>query len=325
MNQPPIGPLPAELQAHPGYRRVFQPGRLTFGFIMPLEGYPQSPFPTLDNHQRLATIADDAGFSALWMRDVPFYDPQFGDTGQMLDPMVYLGFLAAHTRKIALGTAGIVLPLRDPLIVAKQAVSVDQLVDGRLLLGLSSGDRAIEYPAFNVEYEKRGERYRDAFGLIKTVTEQSFPRATTRHYGTLRGDIDMVPKPARERMPMLVIGRARQDLQWIASHSDGWIWHLSDFNRIPDLLQTWRASHEGSWVRPYGYAAFFDLSDDPNEPMQYVTNGIRIGRNALIALWKRQQAQGVSHVALNLKPLRRPAEEAMAELAEFVLPHFRAE
>lgn len=175
MNQPLIGPLPAELQAHPGYRRVFQPGRLTFGFIMPLEGYPQSPFPTLDDHQRLAAIADQAGFSALWMRDVPFYDPQFGDTGQMLDPMVYLGFLAAHTRKIALGTAGLVLPLRDPLIVAKQAVSVDQLVDGRLLLGLSSGDRAIEYPAFNAEYENRGERYREAFDLIKTVTEQPFP------------------------------------------------------------------------------------------------------------------------------------------------------
>lgn len=325
MNNPSIGPVPAELQAHPGYRRVFQPGRLTFGFIMPLEGYPSSPFPTLKDHQRLATMADEAGFSALWMRDVPFYDPNFGDTGQMLDPMVYLGFLAAHTKKVALGTAGIILTLRDPLIVAKQAASADQLLQGRLLLGLSTGDRAIEYPAFGADYESRGDRFREAFGLIKTVTEQSFPRAATTYYGTFRGEIDLIPKPVGGRMPMLVIGRARQDLGWIARHSDGWIWHLSNLDRMPQLLESWRASHEEGWLRPYGYAAFFDLSENPNAPLQYVGNGIRAGRNALITLWRRQQAQGVSHVALNLKPLRRPAAEALEELAEFVLPHFRAD
>ncbi|ANB76468.1 hypothetical protein AYM40_30105 [Paraburkholderia phytofirmans OLGA172] len=60
MSHPPIGPLPAELQTHPGYRQVFKPGQLTFGFIMPLEGYPSSPFPTLHDHQRLARQADDA-------------------------------------------------------------------------------------------------------------------------------------------------------------------------------------------------------------------------------------------------------------------------
>lgn len=325
MTPPPIGPLPSELQSHPAYRRVFRPGRLTFGFIMPLEGYPSSPFPTLENHLRLARMADEAGFSALWMRDVPFYDPQFGDTGQMLDPMVYLGYLAGHTRRIALGTAGMVLTLRDPLIVAKQAVSVDQLTEGRLLLGLSTGDRPVEYPAFGLDFENRGERFRDAFGLVKTVSSQSFPRATTRHYGELRGDIDLVPKPAHERLPMLVIGRARQELGWIAEHSDGWLWHLSDFKWLPELLGAWRASHGSHWQRPYGYGAFFDLADRPDEPLQHVGHGLRAGRHALIALLEQQQAIGISHVAFNLKPLRRPAHDALAELAEFVLPNFPSE
>lgn len=320
-----IGPLPAELASHPGYQRVFKPGRLTFGFIMPLEGYPDSPFPTLENHQRLARIADDAGFSALWLRDVPFYDPHFGDTGQMLDPMVYLGFLAAHTRKIALGTAGIVATLREPLIVAKQAVSVDQLVGGRFILGLSTGDRAIEYPAFGADYDNRGERYRDAFSLIKSVTEHDFPRTHTTHYGRLDGDIDLIPKPVGKRMPMIVVGRARQDMEWIAAHSDGWIWHLSDFNRLPQLIALWRSSHQDHWIKPYGYGTMFDLSEDPHAPLRVTGNGIRAGRNALIELFHQQQQQGVSHVALNLKPLRRPAEEALAELAEYVLPLFPAD
>lgn len=320
-----IGPLPAELAQHPGYRRVFRPGQMTFGFIMPLEGYPDSPSPTLENHARLARMADEAGFSALWMRDVPFYDPNFGDVGQILDPMVYLGYLAAHTQRIALGTAGMVLTLRDPLIVAKQAASVDQLTGGRLLLGLSTGDRAVEYPAFNLDYDNRGERYREAFGLIKTVTEQSFPHGQTTHYGALRGDIDLVPKPVGPRMPMLVIGRARQDFSWIAEHSDGWIWHLSDFRQLPAMLEEWRRAHGNRWLRPYGYGAFFDLADNPNAPLQSIGNGLRAGRKALIALLRHQQAQGVSHVAFNLKALRRPAEDALAELAEFVLPQFPAE
>jgi luciferase-type oxidoreductase len=325
MIEPSIGPLPEELASHPGYQRVFRPGKLTFGFIMPLEGYPDSPFPTLENHQRLARSADEAGFSALWLRDVPFYDPHFGDTGQMLDPMVYLGFLAAHTRKIALGTAGLIATLREPLIVAKQAVSVDQLLGGRFLLGLSSGDREIEYPAFGANYQNRGERYRDAFGLIKAVTEHDFPRAQTTHYGTLAGAIDLIPKPVGKRMPMIVVGRARQDIEWIATHSDGWIWHLSDFKRLPQLIELWRNSHQGGWVKPYGYGTMFDLSEDPHEPLRFMGNGIRAGRNALIELFHQQQQQGVSHVALNLKPLRRPGHEALAELAEYVLPLFPAD
>jgi len=322
----PIGAVPDELAAHAGYARIFRPGKLTFGFIMPLEGYPASPFPTLANHQALARMADEAGFSALWLRDVPFYDPAFGDTGQVLDPMVYMGFLAAHTSRIALGTAGIVATLREPLIVAKQAVSVDQLLGGRLVLGLSTGDRTVEYPAFGADFDNRGERFREAFGLIKTVTGEHFPTARTTHYGNLDGAIDLVPKPAAARLPMIVVGRARQDMAWIARHSDGWIWHLSDFNRLPQLIEAWRASHEtGQWVRPYGYGTMFDLAEDPHEPLQFVRNGIRIGRHALIELFYHQQQEGVSHIALNLKPLQRPSHEALAELAEHVLPLFAAD
>jgi luciferase-type oxidoreductase len=116
----PIELAPA-LKQHPGFARVFQPGHLTFGFIAPLESYPDSPGPTLQDHAQLAHKVDEAGFSAIWLRDVPFYDPNFGDVGQTLDPLVYAGFLAAVTKQIAIGTAGIVLPLRDQLIVAKQA------------------------------------------------------------------------------------------------------------------------------------------------------------------------------------------------------------
>jgi luciferase-type oxidoreductase len=314
---------PSDLADHKAYKRVFEPGKLTFGFIMPLESYPDTPFPTLQDHTRLARWADETGFAAVWMRDVPFYDPMFGDTGQMLDPMVYLGYLAAHTRDISFGTAGIVLPLRDPVILAKQAASVDQLTGGRFILGLSSGDRPAEYPAFGANFENRAERFQEAVGLIKTLTQQSFPVAQTQYYGQLDGNLELVPKPFAKRLPMVVVGRARQDMNWIAQNTDGWIGHFSDFGKMRELLAAWRTGSEGLGFKPYGYGGFFEIVDDANAPLQKAGNRIIVGRNRLIDLWSMQQEQGVNHVAINLKPSRRPAEEIMQELAEFVLPQFR--
>ncbi|CAH0276791.1 hypothetical protein SRABI106_03182 [Rahnella aquatilis] len=124
---------------------------------------------------------------------------------------------------------------------------------------------------------------------------------------------------------MIVVGRARQDLSWIAEESDGWIWHLSDFSTLPELLEFWRGGYDDNRFRPYGYATFFDLDANPDAPLRRLMNGITVGRNALIKLWKEQERQGVNHVALNLKPLTRPAAEVMAEMAEFVLPEFPSE
>jgi luciferase-type oxidoreductase len=311
----------ASLDAHRGFARVFQPDRLTFGFIAPLEGYPDSPAPTMCDHLAMARKADDAGFSALWLRDVPFYDPSFGDVGQVFDPVVYAGFLAAVTSRIAIGTAGIVMPLRDPLAIAKQATSLDHLTDNRFLLGLSTGDRPIEYPAFGADFDNRADRFRDAYALIRAATERDYPRYASEHYGRLDGGLDLVPKPVGLRLPMLAIGRAGQTIEWLAANMDGWIWHQSDFHRLGDVVASWRAAVPDGAYKPYGYGAFFDLDRDPDAPMQSV-RGLSIGRKALIELWKRQQDQGVSHVALNLKMSRRPTVELLDELGEYVLPHF---
>jgi luciferase-type oxidoreductase len=148
------------LNEHPGYRRLFAPQELTIGLIMPLETHPDSPAPTMADHASMAMRADKLGFAALWLRDVPFYDPTYGDVAQVFDPIAYIGYLAAVTHNITLGTAGIVLPLREPLILAKQIASLDHLSAGRMMLGISSGDRPAEYPLFGVDYDSRGDRFR---------------------------------------------------------------------------------------------------------------------------------------------------------------------
>lgn len=310
-----------ELQQHRGYARVFQPGHLTFGFIAPLESYPDSPGPTLQDHAQLARRVDEAGFSAIWLRDVPFYDPNFGDVGQILDPLVYAGFLAGVTRNIAIGTAGIVLPLRDPLIVAKQAASIDQLLGGRFILGLATGDRPVEYPAFGLDFNNRAERFRDALAIIRAATETHWPVHASKFYGQLNGDIDLIPKPVGPRLPTIIVGQAGQSLEWIGENTDGILSYISNPILIPQIIERWRTVCGQGIYKPYGYGTLFDLDRDPNFPLQ-AGRVLRAGRNALIEHWKRQQDQGVGHVALHFKPQRRHASEVIDELGGYLLPHF---
>lgn len=96
------------------YNEVFRPGRLSIGLVVPIERYATSAEPTMQEHVKRAVQAEEFGFSALWLRDVPFNVPTFGDAGQMFDPFAYLGFLAARTENIALCVASVILPLRHP-------------------------------------------------------------------------------------------------------------------------------------------------------------------------------------------------------------------
>merc|ERR1712138_12211 len=103
-------------------------------------------------------LADKLGFKAAWVRDVPVYDPSFGDAAQVFETFTYLGYLAGITDNILLGTAAVVLPLRQPWLVKKAAATVQQLSNDRLILGVASGDRPVEYPLFDVDFDSRGEQ-----------------------------------------------------------------------------------------------------------------------------------------------------------------------
>lgn len=277
----------------------------------------------MGDHLELAQMADRGGIAALWVRDVPMFDPNFGDVGQNYDPFADLGYLAAATQRITLGTAGIVAPLRHPIHIAKQAVSVDHLSRGRFLLGLSSGDRPAEYPAFGYAFDNRAERFRDSWRTIRALLSSDFPRHQSAHYGKLTGTLDLTPKPLGVRLPMLTIGRARQDMDWFARESDAWIWHGVNPAHTGQIVADIAARGDGRTWHPFGYANFLELTEDPTTPARLHNNiYLRTGRNALIEFWQEQQSLGLAHVTINLKPSRRSAKEVLQELIDDILPHF---
>ena len=328
---PPVPPIAAPqphptLARHPGFQRLFQPGALTLGLILPLETHPQRPAPTMRDHVAMAKRADELGFGALWLRDVPFYDPQYGDTAHIFESMTYIGYLAAATRRIVLGTTGIVLPTHEPMYLAKQAATLDQLSGGRLVLGLSSGDRQSDYPMLGIDFDTRGERYREAWSVFRTLTEQSFPNFRSARFGGSPGTLDLVPKPPFGRIASMAVGRSQQSTSWLAENLDG----LLAFAPNPALLQTvaddWHthvraAVGEGAF-KPLSLGGYLELSSNPDEPFRRIPGGFRAGRHGLVAYLERAQAAGLSHAALNLKVNPQPYAEVLDELAEYVLPQF---
>lgn len=305
-----------------GYNRMFKQGEMSLGLFFPLESY-SGDVPVMKGQEELAKLAESLNFAALWFRDVPLRDPTFGDVGQIYDPWVYLSWIAAMTSTITLATGSIVLPLRHPIHVAKAAASIDQLSGGRLVLGVASGDRPVEFSAFNVDIDSRGERFSDHFNELNTLLYDDFPQIENQ-YGTLYGNADLLPK-AKRRIALLTTGSSRQDLKWIANNSDGWLGYPRSLSSQKNLINSWNVEVEKSTVnvfKPFSQSLYIDLSANPNEPARPIHLGFRCGREALIAFLHELQSIGVNHVALNLKYGSRPAKDVIQELGEYVVPHF---
>ncbi|MEL6343259.1 MAG: LLM class oxidoreductase [Myxococcota bacterium] len=301
------------------YNHVFQPNRLSVGLVVPLESYRGGPVPTMKRHLERAQLAESLGLSALWLRDVPFNVPSFGDAGQLFDPWVYLGFLAAQTQRIALGVASLILPLRHPAHVAKAAATVDQLSGGRLLLGIASGDRPVEYPAMDIPFDARGERFRASVDYIRQMGTD-WPAFEGR-FGRLSG-IDMLPKPTAARIPLLITGGSQQHPDWIARNGDGWMTYPRPPAAQAKVIRDWRQRVQaaGRSPRPVMQPLYIDLLEDPDAPPAPIHLGFRAGSRFLRAYLANLEDIGINHVALNLRFSEGDVEQELRRLAEDVLP-----
>jgi len=304
-----------------GFNTTFQSNKLSIGVVVPIENYANSSIPSMENHLTRVKLIEELGFKALWLRDVPFHVPSFGDAGQTYDPFTYLGYLTGQTSKIALGVASIALPLHHPVHVAKSAATIDQLSGGRLILGVASGDRYDEYPAMNIEYEKRGELFRKAFEYIRK-SHDDFPVLNDNAFGNLKGHIDILPKTMNHKIPMLVTGYSQQSLQWNAENGDGWMYYPRNPLQQQHTIAQWRELIQQENSKPFMQPLYIDLQKADDFKPQPIHLGFKIGANYLIEYFNNLQSIGVNHVALNLRFNSNKIEDTLALLGEKVLPHF---
>jgi probable F420-dependent oxidoreductase len=165
---------------------------------------------TPDTTLALARQAEDLGYDSAWAGEhvvlpsprVPPAPMEPGDP--ILDPLVHLAFVAAATTRLRLGTGIIILPQRNPLVLAKQVATLDVLSKGRLILGIGAGYLEPEMTAIGVPLSERRARTDEYIDAMRVMWNEPAPRFAGRHVNF--SGIDANPRPVQRGGPPVVVG-----------------------------------------------------------------------------------------------------------------------
>ena len=137
------------------------------------------------------------------------------------DPLMALAFLAGCTSRIRLGTGVFVLPLRNPLAVAKAVASLDVLSNGRFIFGVGIGWLEEEFTAVGMSFKDRAARTREAIAMMKALWTEDFPKFAGRFHSF--PPLGFNPKPVQKPHPPIIFGgETRVALKRAAELGDGW-------------------------------------------------------------------------------------------------------
>jgi probable F420-dependent oxidoreductase len=310
----------------------------TFGLAMRnFTSYPEMPDP-----QALiayAVKAEELGFDSVWVWDHIFLgvDPPF----PVIDSLTLLSAVAARTDKIKLGTGVLVLPLRNPVVLAKELSSLDLIAGGRLVLGMASGWYKREFDAVGVPFNERGRIMDRNLEILRRLwTEELVDGEYPPH--RLRGS-NMSPKPPR--LPVMLIGGYVDRVLKRAALNGGWLTYfytpksfakswakvrryageagkdpagLLNANQLSIYVGASRASVEGpmmEWLgQEWDYAAWSDSTKDAavfgtvDECVAQLLAQHAVGVQKLIFIPYRYQMDQVEIIAREIIPRLRDTQ-----------------
>lgn len=171
----------------------------------------------------IAAAAEAAGFHGAGFTDHPAPSQRWLDAGghDALDPFVAMGFAAAHTTTLRLIPNIVVLPYRNPFLVAKSGATLDLLSGGRFTLAVGVGYLKREFAALGVDYDERAALFDEALNVIRAVWTGDDITVDGRHF-TARG-ITAHPRPVTQpHPPIWVGGNTGAARRRVAMHGDGW-------------------------------------------------------------------------------------------------------
>jgi probable F420-dependent oxidoreductase len=179
---------------------------------------------TLDQLTEITEVAEELGFAGVWPLDHILVGPDLKDRYPwVIEPLTLLGYLAARTSRIRLGTSVIVLGMRNPFVVAKQAATLDLLSNGRFTLGLGAGYSEPEFRNIGASgvWTTRGKRLDEAIRLFRHLWsgaqgpfDGQFYRYDEGYFGP--------PPPQGERLPILIGGASDAALRRAGTLGDIW-------------------------------------------------------------------------------------------------------
>ena len=196
---------------------------MKFGFFGVNSGVLADP----ETMARVAQTAEDAGWESIWTGEhVVVADPQrppspVAPGTHFVDQIASLSFLAAHTSTIRLGTGIVILPQRNPVVLAKELASIDVLSQGRLLVGVGVGYIAGEFEALGIPYGERGGRVDDHIEAMRAIWTQEKPVFKGKF--TSFAGVQSKPSPVQTPHPPIIIGgMSAPAYRRAVRHGSGW-------------------------------------------------------------------------------------------------------
>ncbi|MGH3643775.1 MAG: LLM class F420-dependent oxidoreductase [Mycobacterium sp.] len=201
-----------------------------------------------------ALLAEQLGLESLWAIDhvaVPSgYETEYpyDESGKMMggaeefeiaDPLVWLAFAAAVTERIKLATGVIVLPQRNPVVLAKQIASLDVLSGGRLLVGVGVGWLAEEFAVVGVPWEDRGRRHDDYVEAMRALWRDT--KATVHNTYTDFDNTISLPHPIRKSVPIVIGGSSKRSARRAAEIGDGYFPSITGPDQLRPLMSIFYA------------------------------------------------------------------------------------
>jgi probable F420-dependent oxidoreductase len=137
-----------------------------FGVILPNYGRDSNP----DGIRRVAKLAEELGFDSVWTTEHIIVGPDAIDPyGRVYDPLVTLGWIAGYTQRVGLGTSIVLVPLRNPIHLAKEVATLQEQSGGRFTLGVGMGWHKDEFDFMGVPFKGRGRRADEAIRLMRAL------------------------------------------------------------------------------------------------------------------------------------------------------------
>ena len=184
------------------------------------------PYAGIDEAVGLAVLAERLGFDSVWGNDhvntQVYVRSEFADPPNFYDPWLYLSYVAARTTTLRLATCITVLPFRHPVVLAKQAATLDRLSHGRLIMGVGIGAYREEFEAlWPGRRLNRGEYAREALEALRLLFSER--RVSYQGRWVSFADVESFPKPVQQPLPVLSGGNSPGSRQRAATLATGWL------------------------------------------------------------------------------------------------------
>ena len=278
----------------------------------------------------LGPEAEEMGYDSIWVMDHLFntgYIRERLEDKPYYHPMAMLSYMSATTSRVILGTSVLVLPYHNPVELGKYAATLDQMSDGRVVLGVGVGAMTEEFEALGIPMSQRGALTNESMNLMRELWSTTKPEFHSRNWDF--SDLYFSPKPAQSSIPLWVGGSSRGALRRTARMGDGW--HPTGLS--PEDFAIGRAEitsiAESAGRDPAGItmSARIEVEVHGGPSSQRAASRARLPGDDMGALRAGLEAYGeagVEHFVLALNSGDIAAlRQLMATISEEVLPAFR--